>query len=124
MQKFYGREYQRCVADVFKVVSHEFARRVNVMLGVAGRVRDFPDLAVAVVGSCFTRSHCGPEIVENVGVKTDPLARSKAEMPLSLSETQSCWQLIPNWAMLLPYARGLLPNLVGVGRSVPVAGLA
>jgi hypothetical protein len=23
--------------------------------------------------------------------------------------------------MLLPYARGLLPNLVGVGRSVPVA---
>jgi hypothetical protein len=50
MQKFHSREYQRCVADVFKVVGHEFARRVNVMLGVAGRVRDFPDLAVAVVG--------------------------------------------------------------------------
>jgi hypothetical protein len=43
---------------------------------------------------------------------------------LSLSETQSCWQLISNRAMLLPYASGLLPNLVGVGRSVPVAGLA
>jgi hypothetical protein len=26
---------------------------------------------------------------------------------LSLSETQSCWQLISNRAMLLPYARGL-----------------
>src|ERR1700726_4703092 len=43
---------------------------------------------------------------------------------LSLSETQSCWQLISNRAMLPPYARGLQPNLVGVGRSVPVAGLA
>jgi hypothetical protein len=51
------------------------------MLGVAGRVRDFPDLAVAVVGPCFTRSHCRPEIVENMGMKTDPLARFKAEMP-------------------------------------------
>jgi hypothetical protein len=26
---------------------------------------------------------------------------------LSLSETQSCWQLISNRAMLLPYGRGL-----------------
>jgi len=26
---------------------------------------------------------------------------------VSLSETQSCWQLISNRAMLLPYARGL-----------------
>jgi hypothetical protein len=26
---------------------------------------------------------------------------------LSLSETQSCWRLISNRAMLLPYARGL-----------------
>jgi hypothetical protein len=26
---------------------------------------------------------------------------------LSLSETQSCWQLVSNRAMLLPYARGL-----------------
>jgi hypothetical protein len=26
---------------------------------------------------------------------------------LSLSETQSCWQLISNRAMLPPYARGL-----------------
>jgi hypothetical protein len=26
---------------------------------------------------------------------------------LSLSETQSCWQLMSNRAMLLPYARGL-----------------
>jgi hypothetical protein len=51
------------------------------MLGVAGRVRDFPDLAVAVVGPCFTRSHCRPEIVENMGMKTDALARFKAEMP-------------------------------------------
>ena len=31
----------------------------------------------------------------------------KPVMGLSLSETQSCWQLISNWAMLLPYARGL-----------------
>jgi DDE superfamily endonuclease len=81
VQKFHRREYQRCVADVFKVVGHEFARRINVMPGVAGRVRDFPDLAVAVVGPCFTRDHCRPETVENVGMKTDPLARSKAEMP-------------------------------------------
>jgi hypothetical protein len=51
------------------------------MLGVAGRVRDFSDLAVAVVGPCFTRSHCRPEIVENMGMKTDALARFKAEMP-------------------------------------------
>jgi hypothetical protein len=29
------------------------------------------------------------------------------EFGLSLSETQSCWQLISNRAMLLPYARGL-----------------
>jgi hypothetical protein len=29
------------------------------------------------------------------------------ERRLSLSETQSCWQLISNRAMLLPYARGL-----------------
>jgi integrase len=28
-------------------------------------------------------------------------------LDLSLSETQSCWQLISNRAMLLPYARGL-----------------
>jgi uncharacterized protein (DUF1810 family) len=28
-------------------------------------------------------------------------------LELSLSETQSCWQLISNRAMLLPYARGL-----------------
>jgi integrative and conjugative element protein (TIGR02256 family) len=27
--------------------------------------------------------------------------------PVSLSETQSCWQLPSNRAMLLPYARGL-----------------
>jgi hypothetical protein len=43
---------------------------------------------------------------------------------LSLSETQSCWQLISNRAMLLPYATGLQPILVSIGRSVPVAGLA
>jgi hypothetical protein len=29
------------------------------------------------------------------------------ELSVSLSETQSCWQLISNRAMLLPYARGL-----------------
>jgi len=29
------------------------------------------------------------------------------EQWVSLSETQSCWQLISNRAMLLPYARGL-----------------
>jgi hypothetical protein len=28
-------------------------------------------------------------------------------LAVSLSETQSCWQLISNRAMLLPYARGL-----------------
>ena len=32
---------------------------------------------------------------------------SHAEHRLSLSETQSCWQLISNRAMLPPYARGL-----------------
>jgi len=31
----------------------------------------------------------------------------EADDLLSLSETQSCWQLISNRAMLLPYARGL-----------------
>ena len=30
-----------------------------------------------------------------------------AKYRLSLSETQSCWQLISNRAMLLPYGRGL-----------------
>jgi len=59
-------------------------------------------------------SHKTPFIVTELGSNVD----------LSLSETQSCWQLISNRAMLLPYARGLQPNLVGVGRSVPVAGLA
>jgi len=35
-------------------------------------------------------------------------SRRTAEIiTLSLSETQSCWQLISNRAMLLPYARGL-----------------
>ena len=33
--------------------------------------------------------------------------RSIGIRDLSLSETQSCWQLISNRAMLLPYARGL-----------------
>jgi hypothetical protein len=33
--------------------------------------------------------------------------RFSAPSGLSLSETQSCWQLISNRAMLLPYARGL-----------------
>jgi hypothetical protein len=36
-----------------------------------------------------------------------PELRSLNEDYLSLSETQSCWQLISNRAMLLPYARGL-----------------
>ena len=31
----------------------------------------------------------------------------EGDSSLSLSETQSCWQLISNRAMLLPYARGL-----------------
>ena len=41
--------------------------------------------------------------------RCDQFARAiLGELPhLSLSETQSCWQLISNWAMLLPYARGL-----------------
>jgi len=34
-------------------------------------------------------------------------ARKEFAADLSLSETQSCWQLISNRAMLLPYARGL-----------------
>jgi hypothetical protein len=34
-------------------------------------------------------------------------SRRHCGRPLSLSETQSCWQLISNRAMLLPYARGL-----------------
>ena len=37
-----------------------------------------------------------------------PINRLDELLPwVSLSETQSCWQLISNRAMLLPYARGL-----------------
>jgi hypothetical protein len=35
------------------------------------------------------------------------LRSNTREGELSLSETQSCWQLISNRAMLLPYARDL-----------------
>jgi hypothetical protein len=48
--------------------------------------------------------------VASVGLATPTmaLARGGGGGSLSLSsETQSCWQLISNRAMLLPYARGL-----------------
>lgn len=41
-----------------------------------------------------------------VGIRLND-ERMPALLLLSLSETQSCWQLISNRAMLLPYARGL-----------------
>jgi hypothetical protein len=37
----------------------------------------------------------------------EPAGTGRPSYHLSLSETQSCWQLISNRAMLLPYARGL-----------------
>jgi hypothetical protein len=36
-----------------------------------------------------------------------PQGKGTVVAKVSLSETQSCWQLISNQATLLPYARGL-----------------
>jgi uncharacterized membrane protein len=43
---------------------------------------------------------------------------------LSLSETQSGWQVESNWVMLLVDERCLQPDLVGADRIVPVASVA
>jgi hypothetical protein len=43
--------------------------------------------------------------------------------PLSLSETQSGWQVKSNRAMLLVDERCLQPDLVGADRIVPVASV-
>jgi hypothetical protein len=45
------------------------------------------------------------------------------KLDLSLSETQSGWQVKPNCAMFLSYERSLQLGLVGAGLVVPVAGL-
>jgi hypothetical protein len=44
--------------------------------------------------------------------------------PVSLSETQSGWQVESNWVMLLVDERCLQPDLVGADRIVPVASVA
>jgi hypothetical protein len=43
---------------------------------------------------------------------------------LSLSETQSGWQVESNWVILLVDERCLQPDLVGADRIVPVASVA
>jgi predicted PurR-regulated permease PerM len=51
----------------------------------------------------------GSHDLQRTAAALDDAARrlSRLFLTLSLSETQSCWQLISNRAMLLPYARGL-----------------
>ena len=46
-----------------------------------------------------------------------------AQIPLSLSETQSGWYVKPIRARRLSHERSLQPGLVGAGLIVPVAGL-
>src|ERR1700736_886525 len=46
------------------------------------------------------------------------------QQDVSLSETQSGWQVESNWVMLLVDERCLQPDLVGADRIVPVASVA
>jgi hypothetical protein len=73
--------------------------------------------AVVAVGMWATRSvvqasrlrDARAPSAQSDAVADDPEQEGKGTVvaKVSLSETQSCWQLISNRATLLPYARGL-----------------
>ena len=73
--EFDCRKYERCIACVFEIVDHELVRAICVMLCVAGLILDVIGFAVRVVRP---RATCGEnrlEIVEDMGMKADALAR-------------------------------------------------
>ena len=76
---------------------------VPTCLALTGRVAANFEAGCLVVARCFALA-----FVMRISVAAGHPARPTTAAPqLSLSETQSCWQLISNRAMLLPYARGL-----------------
>ena len=86
---------------------------------------DFDDAPVRV------EVHASEETVEifvEADFETHPEERRRfaiINIPrLSLSETQSGWQVESNWVMLLVDERCLQPDLVGADRIVPVASVA
>src|ERR1700730_18316343 len=77
--------------------------RGTLSIGTVQSLPAFLDLPSLV--ERFHAEYPGVELRLRQGSATDLI--EKIRNGLSLSETQSCWQLISNRAMLLPYERGL-----------------
>src|SRR6202022_4494439 len=99
---------------------------VRVAIDLAADVTDQPTLARAQDAQFSTVAD------ELFGVGVAPRHHRRAfgdaevglPHPVSLSETQSGWQVESNWVMLLVDERCLQPDLVGADRIVPVASVA
>jgi hypothetical protein len=70
------------------------------------------------------RCHKNIKALLKRGIEIGIFAFTPISDPLSLSETQSDWQVEANWVMLFVDERCLQPDLVGADRIVPVASVA
>jgi hypothetical protein len=72
---------QRSGAGVLQIKGHSFATVEAEMLGVSSSIPGLDDLTVGVVAAGLPVCRGSPEVVEDIVVKSNPLARSKREVP-------------------------------------------
>src|ERR1700758_4666864 len=81
LQELDGHEDHLLVAEILEIVDLELAGAVGLVPRLAGRVGIFDGGAVVHVLASAVARHRGPEIVEHVAVKADPLAGLEADCP-------------------------------------------
>ena len=81
VEKLDGCEPQVTVADIFEIVNRVFTTAIDIMTRVARHVGRLCNVPILHMQPRATRCDSGPEIIQHVSMKSDPLTRSQPNFP-------------------------------------------
>src|ERR1700677_4768298 len=81
IEKFDGHEDHLLVADIFQVMDLVLAGPIGLVPGLAGLIGIFNGRAVVDMLTPAHASHVGPEVIEHMSMKAEPLAGGEPDHP-------------------------------------------
>src|SRR5271166_5845211 len=81
VEEFDGHEDHLLVAEIFQVMDLELARSIGLVPGLARLIGIFDGGAVMDMLTAAAAADRGPEIIEHMAMKADPLAGREADDP-------------------------------------------